>query len=171
MKRIFDEYAYGEGPRAGCWWDETSRAEPRPVVDQSLRTDVAIIGAGFTGLSAALHLARAGISATVLEAKNVGWGASGRNGGFCCLGGGIESDAALDKRFGVKGRIDFRRTELAAIQYVESLIGELGIDVDRHSDGETSLAHRPKDMVELIAAGATIQENYGVDHVLHRKGS
>ena len=169
MKRIFDEYAYGEGPRAGCWWDETSRAKSRPVVDQSLGTDVAIIGAGFTGLSAALHLARAGISATVLEAKNVGWGASGRNGGFCCLGGGIESDAALDKRFGVKGRIDFRRTELAAIQYVESLIGELGIDVDRHSDGETSLAHRPKDMVELIAAGATIQENYGVDHMLHRK--
>ncbi|WP_298859101.1 FAD-binding oxidoreductase [uncultured Sulfitobacter sp.] len=169
MKRIFDAYAYGEGPRAGCWWDETSDVERRPVVDQSLRTDVAIIGAGFTGLSAALHLARAGISVTVLDANHVGWGASGRNGGFCCLGGGIDSDAALDKRFGLRGRIDFRRTELAAIQYVEGLIDELGIDVDRHSDGETSLAHRPKDMVDLEASGEAVHENYGVQHTLLRK--
>lgn len=45
------------------------------------RTDVAVVGAGYTGLSAALHLARRGLSVTVLEAQRVGFGASGRNGG------------------------------------------------------------------------------------------
>ena len=46
-----------------------------------LEADVAIIGAGFTGLSAALHLAKLGKQVVVLEAQTRGWGASGRNGG------------------------------------------------------------------------------------------
>jgi gamma-glutamylputrescine oxidase len=50
------------------------------------RADVAVLGAGYTGLSAALHLAQRGFKVTVLEAKRVGWGASGRNGGQIVTG-------------------------------------------------------------------------------------
>lgn len=169
MKRIFDAYAYGEGPRAGCWWDETERSTHRPAFQKAARTDVAIIGAGFTGLSAAFHLARAGISVTVLDADRVGWGASGRNGGFCCLGGSMASDAMLDRRFGVEGRIEFRRTELAAVELVDRLIQENGMDVDCHSKGETVLAHRAKDLTSLKEDAATLRENYGVDHRIYSK--
>ncbi|KIN74539.1 NAD(P)/FAD-dependent oxidoreductase [Sulfitobacter guttiformis] len=167
MKRIFDKYAYGDGPRAGCWWDATVSTSARPTFKQSARTDVAIIGGGFTGLSAALHLARSGVSVTLIEAEHVGWGASGRNGGFCCLGGGIADDAVLDRRFGVAGRIDFRRTELAAIGAVEGIIDATGLKVDRHSVGETSLAHRSKDFLALRRHADTIAENYGVEYELH----
>jgi gamma-glutamylputrescine oxidase len=52
-----------------------------PPPGESIKTHVAIVGGGYTGLSAALHLAEAGIDAVVLEAERVGWGASGRNGG------------------------------------------------------------------------------------------
>ena len=52
-----------------------------PPLTESVRADVAIIGGGYTGLSAALHLAEAGVDVVVLEAERVGWGASGRNGG------------------------------------------------------------------------------------------
>lgn len=169
MKRLFDAYAYGEGPRAGCWWDQTVASALRPTFHKTARTDVAIIGAGFTGLSAALHLSRAGISVTVLDAERVGWGASGRNGGFCCLGGGMAGDAALDRRFGVKERIDFRRSELEAVQFVEGLIQEIGVEVDRHSRGETILAHRAKDMQTLKEDAAALRQNYGVGHTLHGK--
>ena len=167
MTRIFGTYAYGDGPRASCWWDDTVAVSARPVFGNTARTDVAIIGAGFTGLSAALHLARSGVSVTVLDAQRVGWGASGRNGGFCCLGGGMLEDAALDQRFGTAGRIDFRRAEREAIALVERIITEHGIDVDHHSRGETSLAHRPSDMDDLIVAARSVRENYDVDHALH----
>jgi glycine/D-amino acid oxidase-like deaminating enzyme len=167
MKRLFGAYAYGEGPRTGCWWDETTDIAARPALDRSIRTDVAVIGAGFTGLNAARVLAQAGISVAVLEADRIGWGASGRNGGFCCLGGGMADDPTLDRRFGKSGRIEYRRTELAAIDLTEQVIDEIGIDVDRHSQGETSLAHRAKDMTALRAHAATLQENYGIGHMLH----
>ena len=167
MRRIFGAYAYGEGPRAGCWWDAGKGVVPRPKVRDSLRTDIAIIGAGFTGLSAALHLAQAGVRVAVLDAQRVGWGASGRNGGFCCLGGGMATDAVLDRRFDRSARVEFRRTELAAIRLVEQIITRTKMDIDRHSEGETILAHRSKDVVALRDHAETVSENYDVDHQLH----
>ncbi|MDH5262648.1 MAG: FAD-binding oxidoreductase, partial [Gammaproteobacteria bacterium] len=63
-----------------------------PPLEGDQSCDVAIIGGGYTGLSAALHLARNySTDVRVLEAGHIGWGASGRNGGFCSMGGvGVE---------------------------------------------------------------------------------
>lgn len=163
MRRIFDDFAYGAGPRRGCWWDETCEMPVADTLDGTHRVDVAVIGGGFTGVSAALHLANAGASVAVLEAQDFGWGASGRNGGFCCLGGGMAEDAELDARFGRGKRIAFRQAEKSAVLFVESLIKTHGLDVDRHSQGETELAHRPKDMKTLRARAASTFENYGVE--------
>jgi glycine/D-amino acid oxidase-like deaminating enzyme len=61
---------------------ETARtAVATPPLDGDRRVDVCVIGGGFTGLSAALHLAQQGVDVAVLEAHEPGWGASGRNGG------------------------------------------------------------------------------------------
>jgi glycine/D-amino acid oxidase-like deaminating enzyme len=53
---------------------------PTPALSESVKVDVAIVGAGYTGLSTALHLAERGVSVCVLEANEPGWGASGRGG-------------------------------------------------------------------------------------------
>lgn len=58
--------------------DETFAGE---AFEGDMTTDVALVGGGFTGLSTALHLAKAGVATTLLEANAIGWGASGRNGG------------------------------------------------------------------------------------------
>ncbi|WP_299296134.1 FAD-binding oxidoreductase [uncultured Tateyamaria sp.] len=162
MTRIFPPYAYGDGPRTGCWWDETVDAIEHPQLRDSIECDVVIVGGGFTGLSAAHTLARADASVVVLEAEHVGWGASGRNGGFCCLGGGMAPDALLDHRYGREGRSAWRRTEAAAVHYVSDLAETLGLDLQRHSDGETCLAHSEKTMRAFEAEADRIQENYGV---------
>lgn len=162
MKRIFSDYAYGAGPRVGCWWDETCDLPEQEVLQGEVRCDVAIVGAGFTGLSAALHLAEAGASVVVLEAERVGWGASGRNGGFCCLGGAKASDTALERAFGCAGRLEWRQTEKAAVDFVDALIARLGLDVDRHSKGETQLAHRAQDVADLQREAERVAEDIGV---------
>ncbi|EEB83840.1 NAD(P)/FAD-dependent oxidoreductase [Roseobacter sp. GAI101] len=169
MKHIYDAFAYSDAPRAQCWWDQTCDIPVRPALEQDETCDVAIIGGGFTGISAALHLAEAGVKAVVLENRYVGWGASGRNGGFCCLGGGRLGDAALDRKFGREDRLAYRATEMAAITLVDALTKRFDIDVDRHSNGETELAHRPRDMDDLRARVAQIKENYGLDATLIEK--
>lgn len=161
MQRIFGHYAYGPGPRETCWWDETCDM-PAGDAFNGADVDVAIIGGGFTGMTAALTLSRAGVDVAVCEAETFGWGASGRNGGFCCLGGGIATDAELDAQHGKPARLEFRRAEADAVAHVETEIATLGLDVDRHSVGETALAHRPREMEALNRRADTIFENYGV---------
>jgi glycine/D-amino acid oxidase-like deaminating enzyme len=166
VKHIYGGFAYSDAPRANCWWDQTCETVERPALRGDQHCDVAIVGGGFTGLSAALHLAQEGVKAVVLESRYVGWGASGRNGGFCCLGGGRLSDKTLDRKFGRKDRLEFHAAELAAINLVDALTTDHGIEIDRHSDGETELAHRPKDMDDLRNRVHEIKENYGLDATL-----
>lgn len=163
MKRIYPDYAYSAAPRAGCWWDETCDIPARSAVLGEHVCDVAIVGGGFTGISAALHLAEAGVAVSVLENDYVGFGASGRNGGFCCLGGGRLSDSRLDKQVGRAGRLEWRKAEVASVNFVDALTTRLGIDVDRHSNGETEVAHRPKDFVQMQDDAAAYAENYNVE--------
>lgn len=69
-------------PRADSLWAATApAAAPTPALAESTDTDVLVVGAGYTGLSTALHLAGTGASVCVLDAHEPGWGASGRNGG------------------------------------------------------------------------------------------
>ncbi|WP_316247459.1 FAD-binding oxidoreductase [Roseobacter fucihabitans] len=171
MTRIFSDFVYGDGPRQRCWWSGTCYVPDRPSVVGSCRADVAIIGTGSTDLSAALHLAEAGVDVVVLDAHFPGWGASGRNGGFCFLGGGAKTDASLDVEFGRQGRLEYRAMEHAAVEFVQNLLTRLGLSVDLHSKDETELAHRPSDMALLRAKAASVEENYGVSPVLIKKSN
>lgn len=75
----------GEAPSAldvPSLWAATAIAAPAtPTLTESMKVDVLVVGAGYTGLSTALHLAERGTSVCVLDARQPGWGASGRNGG------------------------------------------------------------------------------------------
>ncbi|MEY3475263.1 MAG: hypothetical protein RL087_1721, partial [Pseudomonadota bacterium] len=63
------------------WAATAAPPPPARVLQASHQTDVCVVGGGFAGLSTALHLARKRVKVTVLEAREPGWGASGRNGG------------------------------------------------------------------------------------------
>ncbi|MGL4836110.1 MAG: NAD(P)/FAD-dependent oxidoreductase, partial [Shewanella sp.] len=69
-------------PHAGSYYAASANDKiERARLEESIAADVCIIGAGYTGLSAALHLLESGMSVVILEAARIGWGASGRNGG------------------------------------------------------------------------------------------
>jgi len=74
-------------PHPRSWYAHTANPAPdRPPLAGDLDVDVCVVGAGYTGLVAAIHLAERGFKVAVLEAERVGWGASGRNGGQLITG-------------------------------------------------------------------------------------
>ena len=106
------------------------------------RVDVAIVGAGYTGLSAARHLARAGASVAVLEREQVGWGASSRNGGQVLTGMKLEASALVD-RFGERRARRLFDVACDAIAELESLIVQESIDCDYERSGHICAAFKP----------------------------
>lgn len=165
MRRIYEARAYET--QQTCYWSETLPKRDWPMADGDTSADVAIIGAGFTGLNAAIPLAQQGIDVVVIDAETPGWGASGRNGGFCCLGGAKASDAMLRRRFGASGPSDWRDTEKAAVDHVERMMASHGIEADRHSEGETLLAHTPQAFDKIKADVSRLSQSYGTVPRLH----
>ncbi len=161
MRRIYGAYAYGPGPRTNCFWDDSAVAFDWPTLAGDITIDLCVIGAGFTGVNAALTTANGGGSVVVLDSETPGWGASGRNGGFCCLGGGIQERAKLRQRFGSEGEARYLHAEKDAVDHVAGLLHRHEIDADVHSKGETYLAHKPSRLSELEAHGRAYEEMYG----------
>src|SRR5689334_11824563 len=92
-------------------------ASQRPSLTGTVEADVAIVGGGLAGLTAALELARAGRSVVVLEAERIGWGASGRNGGF--VGPGYAtSHANITRMVGVERAKALHRLSIEGVRIV-----------------------------------------------------
>ena len=103
-------------------------------LEADTRADVAIVGGGFTGLSAALHLAEQGVAVTVLEAHEVGWGASGRNGGQVNPGLKFDPDE-IERDFGADMGARMVAFSGAAPQRVFDLIERHQIVCEAHRGG------------------------------------
>ncbi|ACC71541.1 FAD-binding oxidoreductase [Paraburkholderia phymatum] len=109
-------------------WAATAQPAPdTPPLRESASFDVAIVGAGFTGLSTALHLAERGVKVCVLDAAEPGWGASGRNGGQVIPGLKYDPDE-LVQRFGETAGNRLVETVGAAADNVFDLIDRYGIE-------------------------------------------
>ena len=119
------------------------------------RVDVAVIGGGFTGLSAALALARRGASVALLDAGRIGGGASGRNGGH--VNTGVAQDfGSLIGQIGLERARRCYQAYACAVDTVERLIHEESIDCDYLASGKLKLASKPHHYEHLVKTAELI---------------
>jgi glycine/D-amino acid oxidase-like deaminating enzyme len=135
------------------WADTANPGPPRLALTGAVRADCVVIGGGFTGLSAALHLAEAGQDVVLLEAETVGWGASGRNGGQ--VNPGLkDGPAALATRFGADLGGRMTRLSGAGGDLVFGLIEKHKIRCDARRVGWIRAAHTRKALASLHTVAA-----------------
>jgi glycine/D-amino acid oxidase-like deaminating enzyme len=133
---------------ASYWHDTAPAFQAGRVGPVEGHADVAVIGGGFTGLSAALSLAKRGAKVVLVEAGRVGGEASGRNGGHC--NNGLSADfRAASERLGLPLAKSLYRAFDAAVDTVERIIGEERIDCDFKRSGKIKLAAKPEHFDKL----------------------
>ncbi len=146
----------------GSYYAASANAAPeRPALVGEVVADVCVVGAGFTGLSAALELAERGHKVVVVEAAKVGWGASGRNGGQIVngLNAGL---GTIERRYG-KGTADFVATVVQeGGRIIRERVARYGIACDL-KDGQLFTAFTPGQMKELEAKQA-LWRSHGLDN-------
>lgn len=148
------------------YWAATAgpEVENTDPVSSDLDVDVAIIGGGYTGLSAAYHLGRDHrIVAHVLEAHRIGWGCSGRNGGFCSTGMGKDDFGSWVTRFGLEGAKAVFEQSREAVRCVGRILETESIDAERTANGGLELAHKPNRMAEMEAHRHQLNDLFGMD--------
>lgn len=166
MKRLYDDNLYRFDAPQGSYWEATAGDQDVPATrltsDDSC--DVAIIGGGYTGLSAALHLARDyDVDVRVLEAGHIGWGASGRNGGFCCRGGAGVYGPAMIRKYGEDLARELNDAQTQAVELVRDLLGQEGIDAQTQGDCELDVAHTAREFAALQSQYEVNTRILGID--------
>ncbi|MEE9417736.1 MAG: FAD-binding oxidoreductase [Acidimicrobiales bacterium] len=146
------------GYRSRSLWldDYPLSLEPRPELDGATQVDVAIVGGGYTGLWTAYYLLIADptIRVVVIERDIVGFGASGRNGGWCVgeIAGGY---AAASRVGGHSGAVKLLRAGIDSVDEIDRITTKEGIDCDFHKGGTIRLARNRSQLHQQTAEVAS----------------
>jgi gamma-glutamylputrescine oxidase len=120
---------------APTYYAATANASPaRPALQGDIDIDVCVIGAGYTGLSTALHLAEQGFKVVILEAAKIGFGATGRNGGQIVNSYSRDIDT-IEKQVGMDGAKVFGQMAFEGNRIIRERIAKYNIDCDLKNGG------------------------------------
>lgn len=151
------------------WYAATRNPAPeRPALDGDVTADVCIIGAGFSGLNTALNLLEAGMSVVLLEGAQVGFGASGRNGGQIVNSFSRDVDF-VESRYGKSAAKDFGAMVFEGGKILKDVVRKYDIDCDL-KEGGIHAAFTKKQLHELRETQARWQA-LGHDHLEIKTGS
>lgn len=146
------------------WYEDTAGPRPEyPAMDGSRTADVVIVGGGFTGLSAAAHLAKSGTNVVLIEAHRFGDGASGRNGGQLGTGQRGSLDEYEAEVGWTRAKALFDLAEEAKAHLLE-FAAVNGIEID-FTPGQMSVAHKPRYVEDYRKYAEYMHERAGYRHI------
>ena len=149
--------------QARSWYEHTAGRSDYPRLDRSLKTDVCVIGGGYTGLAAALELAKGGVGVVLLEQNRVGCGASGSNGGQFFTG--LHRDQMyLERKYGQELARDFWDIAVEAKQYLHDLCKSHNIDY-MFQPGQLILATKNKSLRQCEMDAEHLASRYSYSEI------
>lgn len=144
------------------WLDPSPRPVDLTLSKQPDQVDIAIIGGGYTGLSAARTLAQQGISVAVLEAKTIGWGASSRNGGIATAGN-RQSMQVIIQKYGDALALEFWQASINAVDLIGEIVADENISCHFARKGHMILAAKPSHFETLRKKAAWYKHRLNYD--------
>jgi glycine/D-amino acid oxidase-like deaminating enzyme len=142
------------------YWAVTAPYPEPHTADLPDRVDCVVVGGGYSGLSAATHLAKKKASVAVLERERIGWGASSRNGGMVLPGLKVELEA-LARQLGLEAARRMYEMSVEAVELVRDLTLAEKIDCELQSTGELYAAWKPAHFKAMCARLPALEKRFG----------
>jgi glycine/D-amino acid oxidase-like deaminating enzyme len=148
-------------PKQQNYWHTTvAMPDASQLLPIPAKVDVAIVGGGITGLSAARAIARRGAKVAVVEANTIGWGASSRNGGMVLTGLKVSMETIF-KKYGRDTARNLWKCSLEAIEAVEQVVQEENIDCGFARRGYLLVANKPGHYESMVQSAAFMEREFG----------
>lgn len=170
LGHVFHPSMYEAATPVPSYWEATASRRMHAPVSGDISVDVAVIGGGYTGLSTALHLARDhSTDVAVLDAGAMGFGASGRNGGFACLAATKLSVGQMIARYGLDETRAFYAAQAEGIDFTARLMRDEAIDADRTGDGVVTVAQHPRALAAMRAHAEECHRLFSLRFEIHSR--
>ena len=157
-----------EGVRDSCFWlDDAVGVAAHPTLTRDLSTDLLVVGGGYTGLWTAVCAKERDPEQRVvlIEAEEIGWAASGRNGGFCAAS--LTHGEENGRSRWPEEYAELERLGRANLDAIEATVATYGMDCDFERTGELDVALEPHHVAELRESGADLIEGDAIRARVH----
>ena len=172
MSNLYHNDIYKFEEPVKSYWESTTTSNYKyEKLSKNIKTNIVVIGAGYTGISCALTLAKKyDEDVVLLEAGHIGWGSSARNAGFCCIPPAKMSVAKMFKKYGKEETKKFFKNTIEGSNFTKDLIKEYKIDCDLTGDCNYEVAPHPS-YFESIKEEALIYKNeFGIETEVYSQG-
>ncbi|PPR46958.1 MAG: Gamma-glutamylputrescine oxidoreductase [Alphaproteobacteria bacterium MarineAlpha5_Bin9] len=171
MSNLYHSDMYNFKEPVKSYWENTYNLKNQyKKVESNIKTDVVIIGGGYTGISCALNLSKNfNIDVVLLEAGHIGWGSSARNAGFCCIPPAKMSVEKMFKKFGEKETKKFFKNTIEGSNYTKNLITEYNIDCDLTGECNYEVAPHPSYFKSIQKEAEIYKTQFGIETEIFSK--
>tara|TARA_Y100000992_G_scaffold163723_1_gene109860 strand:+ start:502 stop:1848 length:1347 start_codon:yes stop_codon:yes gene_type:complete len=171
MENIYHSDIYKFEKPVSSYWEDTSQENFNlGRLTKDIKSEVAVIGGGYTGLLCAINLIENyNLDVILLEAGKVGWGASSRNGGFCSFPPIKTSYKNLIKIYGSEETKKFFRNSVEGSNYTKDIINNYNIDCDVTGESNFILAHHPNKFKQIKEQAEVYKSDFGIETKIYSK--
>ena len=154
------------------YWETTATTNFKyEKLEKNIQTNIVVIGAGYTGISCALSLAKKyNEDVVLLEAGHIGWGSSARNAGFCCIPPSKISVVKMIKKLGKDETKKFFKNTINGSNYTKDLINEYNIDCDLTGDCNYEVAPHPSYFESIKEEALVYKNEFGIETKVYSQG-
>ena len=171
MNNLYHPDIYKFDTPIKSYWEDTSNTNFNlEKLNKDTSAEIVVIGGGYTGLSCAINLIENyNLDVLLVDAGKIGWGASSRNAGFCCLPPSKMPLKKMQEVYGKEETKHFFRNAVEGVNYTKAIINDYNIDCDVRGDKNFVVAHHLNKFGQIKEQAEIYKKEFGIDTKVYSK--
>ena len=171
MSNLYHKDIYDfDNPVKSYWEANTNTDLQLEKLTTDTKSEIVVIGGGYTGLLCAINLIeKYNLDVILVEAGKIGWGASSRNAGFCCLPPSKMSYKKMQELYGKEETKRFYQNSVEGVYYTKDIIKEFNIECDVTGENNFVVAHHPNKFNQIKQQAEVYKKEFGIETEIYSK--